>query len=71
MIVRIAIACSLALVACNKDSAKSESTKTEPPKVAEARFDIKVTEKGFEPDDVKVPAGKPVTLVFEPPPTDR
>lgn len=29
------------------------------------RFAIKVTEKGFEPDNVKVPAGKPVTLVFE------
>lgn len=65
MIVRIALVCSLALVACNKDSAKSEPTKTEPANVAQGRFDIKVTDKGFEPDDVKVPAGKPVTLVFE------
>jgi plastocyanin len=28
-------------------------------------FQIVVTPKGFEPDDVKVPAGKPVTLRFE------
>lgn len=68
MIVRIALACSLVLVACNKDSAKSASVTTEPTKTAPAsgdRYDITVTEKGFEPDDVKVPAGKLVTLVFE------
>ncbi len=44
------------------------ATPTTPPAPAVAsadRFEIKVTEKGFEPDDVKVPAGKPVTLVFE------
>ena len=68
MIIRIALVCSLALVACNKDSANTESAKTEPAKAAAAsgdRFDIKVTDKGFEPDDVKVPAGKLVTFVFE------
>lgn len=67
MMIRIALACSLALVACSKDSAKSEPTKAESkPSVASAtRFDVKVTEKGFEPDDINVPAGKPVTLVFE------
>jgi len=64
MIVRIAIACTLALVACNKDST-SASPKVETPRTSSDRFDIKVTDKGFEPDDVKVPAGKPVTLVFE------
>jgi plastocyanin domain-containing protein len=30
-----------------------------------SRLAIKITEKGFEPADVNVPAGKPVTLVFE------
>ncbi len=62
----LALALFLAVVpACGKD------TKKEPDKVAGpvapaggARFDIVVTEKGFEPEDVAVPAGKPVTLVF-------
>ena len=29
-----------------------------------ARFEIAVTKRGFEPDEVKVPAREPVTLVF-------
>ncbi len=67
MMIRIALACSLALFACSKDSAKSESTKAEAktPAASGTRFEVKVTEKGFEPDDINVPAGKPVTLVFE------
>lgn len=65
MIVRLALALSLALVGCNKDSTKSEPPKTATPPTSGDRFDIKVTDKGFEPEDVKVPAGKPVTLVFE------
>ena len=28
------------------------------------RFDITVTEHGFQPEAIKVPAGKPVALVF-------
>jgi len=72
--IRIAIVCTLALVACKKDTAKTEPTKTEPtkadPKAATVpsdgtRFEVKVTDKGFEPDDINVPAGKPVTIVFE------
>ena len=53
--------------ACGKDTTKPENTKSEPttPKAeASMRREITVTEKGFEPDDVQVPAGKPVTLVF-------
>jgi plastocyanin len=29
-----------------------------------ARFEIAVTKRGFEPDEIKVPAREPVTLVF-------
>ncbi len=67
MMIRIALACSLALVACSKDTAPSEPAKTEArtPAANGTRFTVKVTEKGFEPDDINVPAGKPVTLVFE------
>jgi plastocyanin domain-containing protein len=75
----IALVIPLALAAaCKKDDAKAkpstpEAAKPEAPKPsAEAatpsdgtRFEIKVTEKGFEPEDTTVPAGKPVTLVFE------
>ena len=51
--------------ACKKSDAP-KPTPTAPTKSADAtRFDIKVTDKGFEPDDVSVPAGKPVTIVFE------
>ena len=55
------IALTLAAVGCNKDNAdKSGSAPVQPQRVA-----ISVTEKGFEPADVQVPAGKPVTLVFD------
>lgn len=70
--IRIAVACILALVACKNDSPKTEPAKTDTtkpePKAATvdgARFEVKVTEKGFEPDDISLPAGKLVTIVFE------
>jgi plastocyanin domain-containing protein len=63
---------ALAATACAKkhDSSAKAPTSSTPntaaAKPAEStRFDIKVTENGFEPADVAVPAGKPVTLVFE------
>ncbi len=66
---------------CKKDDAKAKPQTPEAPKAEVskpstapteaakpsdgARFEIKVTEKGFEPESTNVPAGKPVTLVFE------
>jgi plastocyanin domain-containing protein len=49
--------------------AKKEESKSAAPASATAAADpakvqITVTEKGFEPDTVTVPAAKPVTLVF-------
>ena len=61
-IARIALTASLFVAGCSKDTTSSPPTSTPAPA---GRFDIKVTEKGFEPSDVKVPAQKPVTLVFE------
>lgn len=60
-IVRMFLTASLVLAGCSKGS--SAPAKMSP--AATDRFEIKVTDKGFEPDDVKVPAGRPVTLVFE------
>ena len=45
------------IVACGK----SEKKPTPP---ASDRIAISVTENGFEPENVSVPGGKPVTLVF-------
>lgn len=39
-------------------------SKNNPPAAARSPYEIDVTEKGFEPGDLPVPAGKPVTLVF-------
>ena len=61
-IVRLILTTSLVIAGCSKGTS-SEPAKTAP--AAADRFDIKVTDKGFEPDDVNVPAGRPVTLVFE------
>lgn len=47
----------LLLVGCSK--------KQETKPASGARFEIAVTEKGFEPGDLAVPAGKPVTIVFD------
>ena len=56
---------ALAATACAKKDDSSSTTATSSKPADMARFDIKVTENGFEPADVAVPAGKPVTLVFE------
>lgn len=69
---RLFTAILILAAACGKDGTKTEATKPEaakpepssPKAEASTRLEIAVTEKGFEPDDVKVPAGKPVTLVF-------
>jgi plastocyanin domain-containing protein len=55
-------------VACSKSETKSAgdkpATTDKAPAPAADRVAISVTEKGFEPENVSVPSGKPVTLVF-------
>ena len=51
------ILCLSFVLACSKSSAP-------PAPAASTHVEIAVTEKGFEPADVAVPAGKPVTIVF-------
>ena len=58
----VTLALVFATAACSKDAAKAPPAATT---ATEARFEIAVTDKGFEPADVNVPAGKPVTLVFD------
>ena len=53
---KLLVCIPLLFVACKKDQAAPPSA---------TRFEIAVTDKGFEPRDVTVPAGKPVTLVFD------
>jgi plastocyanin domain-containing protein len=48
--------------ACSKSEPKATDNKPAP--TTSDRIAISVTEKGFEPDNVSVPGGKPVTLVF-------
>jgi plastocyanin domain-containing protein len=52
----------------DKPAASSETKQSNEnaaaPSPAENRIAISVTEKGFDPDNVSVAAGKPVTLVF-------
>ena len=55
----IAVPCALSLAACSKKDEAAVARPADPSKVQ-----ISVTEKGFEPDSVDVPAGKPVTIVF-------
>jgi len=57
----------LAVVAgCKKEGASSSSSSSQATKSSDpSRIAIVVTENGFEPDPLNVPAGKPVTLVFE------
>ena len=50
--------------ACKKEDAATAPATTKSPAVA-SRIQITVTEKGFEPEVVAVPAGTPVALVFE------
>ena len=54
---RAAILLLLVVVACKKEAAKAPP---DPSRVA-----IQVTEKGFEPADIKVTKGQAMTLVFE------
>lgn len=49
--------CSLLFAGCSKHE--------EAKPAARAPYQIDVTEKGFEPADLAVPAGKPVTIVFD------
>ncbi len=57
------------LSGCSKDKKDESSAKPAPTEAKKStdpnRFDITVTEKGFEPEDTTVPAGKEVKLVFE------
>jgi plastocyanin domain-containing protein len=48
---------SIVLLGCKKDAPSKPS--------GGSRFEIAITEQGFEPRDVTVPAGKPVTIVFD------
>lgn len=62
-----ALAITGLLFACGKSETKSTDmpTTTDKAPVSSAdRIAISVTEKGFEPENVSVPSGKPVTLVF-------
>ena len=54
---KLALWMALAMVACTPAAADA-------PKHDASRIEITVTKKGFEPDNIKVPAGKPITLVF-------
>lgn len=57
---KLMLAVPFVLVACaKKDEAKPA------PAAGGARFEIAVTEKGFEPGDLVVPSAKPVTIVFD------
>ena len=47
----------------NKSADKPAPADRAPPAMGD-RIAISVTEKGFEPENVSVPSGKPVTLVF-------
>jgi plastocyanin domain-containing protein len=56
----VLLALSLFTVSCKKEEAKE----AKPAPGAADHVAISVTENGFEPKDVAVPAAKPVTLVF-------
>jgi plastocyanin domain-containing protein len=49
--------------ACSKSDDHAGTAATPPSDPT--HIEIKVTDNGFEPENVTVPAGKPVTLVFE------
>lgn len=55
---KLLVCMPLLLAACAK---KHEAV----PAASRAPYQIDVTERGFEPSDLPVPAGKPVTLVFD------
>lgn len=58
LVVAFALVAAVATGCSKESSADKESPSTD------GRYEIAVTERGFEPDDVSVPGGKPVTLVF-------
>ena len=62
-LIALVIPFTLLVAACSK---KQEAASTPPAAKATdaSKIDISVTEKGFEPESVDVPAGKPVTIVF-------
>ena len=57
------LAIAALVVACSKSETKPTTDNPAPPTAGD-RIAISVTDKGFEPDNVTVPSGKPVTLVF-------
>lgn len=61
MMKSLCVALALSVVSISSTFASPAPTKT-----AEhaTRVEISVTEKGFQPEQIKVPANKPVTLVF-------
>ena len=64
LVLALAILFALSITACgNKDETSPASTSMTKP-ADPSRIQISVTEKGFEPESVDVPVGKPVTLVF-------
>jgi plastocyanin domain-containing protein len=61
----LATVVSVALIgsAC-ADKKKEQPTPAKPVAASAKRFDVTVTENGFDPDKLTVPAAQPVTLVF-------
>ena len=68
LLLTVAVTCAL-LSACSKDKKDQNAAKPAPAETKKStdpnRFDISVTENGFEPEETAVPAGKEVKLVFE------
>ena len=59
------LAIAVLVVACSKSETKPTADQPAPVPVPTGdRIAISVTDKGFEPENVTVPSGKPVTLVF-------
>ena len=58
-----ALAIGAFVAACSKSDSKPAGEAPTPSPTGD-RVLISVTDKGFEPDNVAVPSGKPVTLVF-------
>jgi plastocyanin domain-containing protein len=59
----LALPFALLVAACGKkDESKAASPSAAP--ADPSKIQIAVTEDGFQPESVEVPAGKPVTLVF-------
>ncbi|HEY0250881.1 MAG TPA: cupredoxin domain-containing protein [Kofleriaceae bacterium] len=53
---------ALAFTACTKKDEKAPPAPSS--QTADSKVQVAVTENGFEPASVNVPAGKPVTIVF-------